>query len=201
MADGTYDGNWTFGNGSSDRFFVKFPQILKASAPACHHDHIHGLDTHRGGIAKGSNCSGDLVSGPLALDSHGINHDADARLAAMKDVEKILNGGASGGRHHTDAVGELGKRAFALRAKEPLCVEATFEFFKFCLQGSDSTLLHTAHDHLIASTGLVNGNLTEELHLHAIRKFHPAKLGGLARKKNAGELRGLVFQCEVNVAR
>jgi hypothetical protein len=121
-------------------------------------------------------------------------------MAAVKHMEKIPDGRSVRRGYHPDATGEAGHGALPPRLEEPLIGETALQLLEPRLQNPLPLWLNQPYHQLILSARLVDADLAEELHLQAVAEDDPLSGGG-SGEKDARELRCLILEREVGVAR
>ena len=107
VSNGAHDRDRAGCHGARDRFFIEFPEVFQAAATTSHHNHIEGGQAGGRWIAKQADGLGYLGGGTFSLNPHRTYDNFDASLAAVKDMEEILNGCACGRGHYADAAREF----------------------------------------------------------------------------------------------
>ena len=120
-------------------------------------------------------------------------------MAALQDVENVLNDGAARRGDDADAAGQGRKGLLALRGEESLGRQLCLELLEGDLHGPGAHRFHVFGEQLHFAARLVHGDAAAGDDLHAIlrTKAQQARLGA---KHHKAKLRVAVLQGEIDVA-
>ena len=135
-----------------------------------------------------------------ALDRYRVQTDLRDGPAPVENMQDIPHRCPAGRRHHSNAQRVSGQGLFARRVKKPLGFEFLLHFLELAAQQTLAGILQAIHDHLKITAWLIQADPAPGQDLHSI--FGPdAQTAGCGTKQRAADLRLVIFQGEVQMAR
>src|SRR5690606_37000109 len=195
VPDGAHRGNGAGRDGPGDRLLVEGPQVLEGAAAAPDDEHVAF-----GARRRGPERPDELARRGLSLHGGGVDDDRHRRKAPPEDGDNVANRGPGGRRDHADAARQGRQRPLALAVEQALRRELALQKLEAAPQLAFAGGFDGLRDELVLAARLVQAHAPENEHLVAVFERDARAPLALAEPA-AADLRGGVFQAEVEVAR